>query len=118
MIWFISLYDRIKKRLAFYLILTFFLFGGSDEIRTHGAFPHGGFQDRRNKPTLPHFHCLAHGLGFEPRRAVLETAMLPITSSMYLYIIALFYQITQINLALRAGLEPSIPALKGRCPNL
>ena len=70
--------------------------------------------------SLPHFHCLAHGLGakLEPRRVVLETAMLPITSSMYLHIIALFYQITQINLALRAGLEPSIPALKGRCPNL
>jgi hypothetical protein len=84
----------------------YFLFGGSDEIRTHGAFPHGSFQDCCNKPTLPHFHCLAHGLGLEPRRVVLETTMLPITSSMY------------FNLALQAGLEPSIPALKGRCPNL
>ena len=26
---------------------------------------------------------LAHGLGFEPRKAILETAMLPITSPMY-----------------------------------
>lgn len=98
---------EIKLKVSIEKILTFnFLFGGSDEIRTHGAFPHGSFQDCCNKPTLPHFHCLAHGLGFEPRRAVLETAMLPITSSMY------------FSLVLQAGLEPSIPALKGRCPNL
>ena len=31
--------------------------------------------------TLP--FVLAHGLGFEPKRAILETAMLPITSSVY-----------------------------------
>lgn len=84
-IYIINSYDRIKIKVN---ILSnehlYFLFGGSDEIRTHGAFPHGGFQDRCNKPTLPHFHCLAHGLRLEPRRAVLETAMLPITSSMYL----------------------------------
>lgn len=65
-------------------MLTFnFLFGGSSEIRTRGAFPHDGVQDRCNKPLCHTSINLAHGLGLEPRRAVLETAMLPITSSMY-----------------------------------
>ena len=36
-----------------------------------------------NKNDFYNLIYLAHGLGFEPRKAVLETAMLPITSSMY-----------------------------------
>lgn len=51
---------EIKLKVSIEKILTFnFLFGGSDEIRTHGAFPHGSFQDCCNKP-LCHTSIIWH----------------------------------------------------------
>ena len=50
------------------------MFGGESGIRTHGEFPHAGFQDRCLRPARPSLHIFA-ATTFYQNRQTLSTAI-------------------------------------------